>query len=447
MSPSLKAALALVFVVVLGGVLIQPILNSTDLSMTSAGAGAPTPTPSKRTRPSPTPQPEPTPEPTPEPSPEPSPSEQGGLVSGPFRSQALLDRYPRSCFRETRLRGNNQNLIATLTGGRIRFGTTDGPTQSQPGGGTRPGKARALLGFNASGDLLAYDTRGGAVIAPPEGLQGADGDSALGRIRSVVWSPVSSCGVAVRRDGSLVAIPYDGESSLVQGDVVEAAFSPDGRKLAIVLVEGKTTSVWVANLARTKMREVLRERSGPPLSLKAWSPGGNTLYLTRGPRRGLSFVTTGASTPPMSGRIGASRVKELEQCDDRLLGNVKGAVAEITKRGPDPLTAAGAGYASIACSPDGGFIAAIRNGRLELLDGEGNLVRSLVTDSGYRDVYVDWGPRGAGLLVGRVPFGSKTGEIWYLPEGGAARNTGLRFTPGKAVIDWSASPPSGLRLR
>lgn len=444
MSPSLKAALALAFVVMMGVVLVQPILNSTDLGVASARNES-TPTPSKRTRPTPTPQPEPTAEATPEASPDPSPSEQGGLVSGPFRSQPLSGRYPRACLRG-RATGND-GLIATLTGGRIRFGTTEGPTQPQPSGGTRPGKARALSGFNVVGDMFAYDTKSGVVIAPPEGLQGADGDSGLGRIRSVVWSPVSSCGVAIGRDGSLVAIPYDGETTLVQEDVVEAAFSPDGRKLAMVLVEGGTTSVWVADLSGIKMTEVRRERSRAPLSLKGWSPGGNTLYLTLAPRSGLSFVTTGGSTPPMSGGIGASPVKELEQCSDRLLGIVNGGVVEVTKRGPDPLTGAGAGYASIACSPDGGFIAAIRNGRLELLDAEGNLVRSLVTDSGYRDVYVDWGPRGAGLLVGRVPFGSKAGEIWYLPEGGAARSTGLGFTPGKAAIDWSASSPSGLPLR
>jgi hypothetical protein len=171
------------------------------------------------------------------------------------------------------------------------------------------------------------------------------------------------------------------------------------------------------------------------------------LYLTLAPRSGLSFVTTGGSTPPMSGGVVAAPVTGLEQCGDRLLGIVNGGVAQITTRGPEPVTATGAGYGSITCSPDGGFIAAIRSGRLELLDAEGNVVRSLVGDSGYRDVYVDWGPRGAGLLLGRVPSGSKTGEIWYLPEGGAARNTGLVFTPGTGAIDWSASPPTGLPLR
>lgn len=442
MSPSLKAVLALVFVVVLGTVLIQPILNSGDVAATSA-TGEPTPSPTKRTRPSPTVAPEE----TPEPSPEPSPSPEGGLISGPFRSRPLFDRYPKACLRKADPSGND-GLIATVTGGRIGFGRTDGPTRPGPGGGTRPGKAGALVGFNVGEDLLAYDTKSGVVIAPPQGSQGADGDSGLGRLRSVVWSPVSSCGVAIRRDGSLVPVPYDGESTVVQDDVVKAAFSPDGRKLALVLVEGKTTSVWVAHLGRTTMTEVHRERSGRPLSLKGWSPDAKTLYLTLAPRSGLTFVTVSKrSAPPVSGRVAAAPVTGLEQCGNRLLGIVKGGVAEITNRGPDPLTDTGAGFRSLACSPDGGFIAALRNGRLELLDAQGNFVRSLVTGSGYRDVYVDWGPRRAGLVVGRVPSGSKRGEVWYLPEGGAARNTGLTFTPRKGAIAWSASPPTGVPLR
>ena len=430
MSPSLKAALALVFVVVVGAVLIQPILDASDADPVATAPTEPAEPSEQETE-----EPD-TPEPSPEPEPTPSPS--GGLIAGPFRTQPLFDRYPSMCLRPSEVDG--EALIATVSGSRVGFGTTAGPTDPGPPGHTTLGRVKGLLGFSASGDLYAAFTKKQALIAPPEGSQGADGDSRLGRIRSVVWSPRSSCGVAIQADGSVLVVPDDGEGSLIREGVGSAAFSPGGDLLAVVLDEGETASVWVADLTGTRMREVHRQRAGSRLSIEAWSPDGRTLYLATG-GTGLSFVTT--SRHPVSASLGGARITGLEQCSGRLLGIVDGAVAEITRVGPDYLTDTNAGYTAVSCSPNGVFMAALRQGDLLLLDGDGP-VRDLTTDSGFRDVFADWGPAGTGLVFGRVPDGGGDAQVWYIPEGGTARDTGLRYRPGPGAFDWAASPPTGL---
>lgn len=437
MSPSVKAILALVFVTATGAVLIQPILDAAETPLVGAPDEDPTPEPSEPFRSAPMPRRSP--------SPVPSAASPGGAISGPFRTQRLPERYHASCLRQRGV-GDREALIAVVNGRRLGFGTTAGPATAAPRGGTSPGNVDAFLGFNVTGELYAARRGSRAFVSAPEGVQGADGDSGLGNIGTVVWSPVSSCGVAIGEDGSLLALPYDGDGgALLRADVTGAAFSPDGRKLAVVLDEAETTSVWVADLRGATLREVQRLRGAPRVALQGWSPDARTIYTTAAAGTGLGFVTTG--DPSMEGRVAAAPVTGLEQCGGRLIGIVSGGVAAIGTRGPDHLTSARAGYSAASCSPDGTFIAAIRSGRLALLDRQGNIVRDLTTDTGYRDVFVDWGPRGSGLLFGRLPQGAQTAEVWYIPEGGTARATGLTYTPGRGAIDWSASPPTGLPLR
>ena len=440
MSPSLKAVLALVFVVGMGAVLIRPILNSTDVTPTAEPkVAAPSP---KRSKP---PAPSPTRRPTP--SPEPSPTADGGLVSGPFRTQPLFDRYPASCLRQVGPTGE-QPLIAAVDRGSVSFGTTAGPVQPGPEGGSSLGKVKALLGFDRTGNLYAARSRSGSVVlSPPEGVQGGDGDPGYGEISSISWSPISDCSVATGEKGALVVLPSRGPDELVREGVVSAAFSPNGRRLALIIEEGKTTSIWVANLNGTNMREVHRGRTGPSVSLEGWSPDGMTLYLTLGRDSGLSSITiTDTSAPPLSAGVVGAPVTGLEQCGDRLLGVVNGAIATISTRGPNYLTETQAGYTAVSCAPNGPFLAALRDDDLFLLDADGRELRDLTTDSGFKDVYVDWGDGGTGLLFGRVPSDGGAAQVWHIAEGGAARNTGLVFTPGAGAIDWSASPPTGLPL-
>ena len=441
MSPSLKAVLALVFVVGMGAVLIRPILNSTDVApAASPEVSAPSPRRTKAEAPSPRPRPTPSPEPSPSSTPD------GGLVSGPFRTQPLFDSYPASCLRQAAATG--EPLIAAVSRGRVTFGTTAGPVQPGPEGGASLGKVTGLLGFDRTGELYAARSRrGGVVLSPPEGLQGADGDTGYGELNSISWSPISECAVAIGREGALVVLPSRGPDRLVREGVVSAAFSPNGRRLALVMEEGKTTSIWVADLNGTKMREVQRVRTGPSVSLEAWSPDGATLYLTLGRNSGLSFVSfPRANVPPLRGVVATVSVRSLEQCGDRLLGVVNGAVADISTGGPDYLTQKSGGYTAISCAPNGSFIAALRDDNLFLLDTNGRELRDLTLEAGFKDVFADWGDGGSGLLFGRVPSDGGAAQVWHIAEGAAARNTGLLFTPGPGAIDWAASPPTGLPL-
>ncbi|HJR45907.1 MAG TPA: hypothetical protein VJ927_09920 [Actinomycetota bacterium] len=428
MSPSLKAFLALVFVVVVGAILIQPILSAVD-SEPVAVEPTPEPAPSE-------PEETDTPEPSLESTPTPSLTEdESAFITGPFRTEPLADRYPRSCLRPTGEGVGTEVAVRQQPRWVGRAPVQGGPVESAMGVGP--------FGFGADGEALAIqkkvrpfvfmDDRRVPLLRIPESPLWA-------------WSPTSDCIAAVDVEGSLwVGPPGEEPEQLVREAVRDLAYSPDGRMLAVLLEQGKTTSLWIADLTRTRMREIYRVRTGPRVSLKGWSPDGFTIYLTVAPDSGLSFVGfTRTSAPPLSGGIVAAPVTGLEQCSGRLLGIVNGAIAEITRRGPEYLTPTDAGFTAVSCAPNGAFLAAVRNADLLLLNGDGSPIRDLTTDSGFRDVFVDWGPRGSGLLFGRVPDAGGDAQVWHIAEGGTARDTGLRYRPGPDAIDWAASPPTGL---
>lgn len=437
MSQTWKVVAALVFVTVLGWVLLQPVFDAVEIDAVDGTAENDT---GNGTRPTGSSETSPSEEPTPEPSP--SEEEVAGLPEE-FRTKPLWDRYPTACF-EAAEPGPEPLVAAVDAGGRVRFGTPSGPTRPGPEGGATLGRVEMIHGFNSAGDLYAAGSRKQAFIAPPEGSQGADGESRLGRLRSVAWSPRGGCGVAVDGKGSLVVVPDDGAGQLVRDDVRSAAFSADGRKLAVVLEEDEATSLWVASLTGDRMREVYRDRRDAGIEIEAWAPQGGAIYLVLGEQQGLSFVTL--NSPPMSGRVSVDPIDQLRGCGDRVLGIMSGAIVEVTERGPHFLAASERDYRYLSCAPNGAFIAAIGDEGLVLLDGDGNFLRDLTQDSGYTDVFVDWGEAGSGLIFGRVPSDGDpvAAELWHLAEGGSARPTGLTYRGGRRAVDWAASPPTGL---
>lgn len=103
-----------------------------------------------------------------------------------------------------------------------------------------------------------------------------------------------------------------------------------------------------------------------------------------------------------------------------------------------------------SCAFGASLIAAISDRKLVLTDGNGTSIRPLTSDSGWRDDFPEWGPSGTGVLFVRKPIGSGSPEVWFIPEGGNPRPTGLRLATcpcrGEAwvtYLDWSVSPPGG----
>jgi hypothetical protein len=129
-------------------------------------------------------------------------------------------------------------------------------------------------------------------------------------------------------------------------------------------------------------------------------------------------------------------------------------LALIARRQLRLLTPAADRYFTASCGPFGNFIAATRGGgrdatRLVLLDGDGRFLRTL-GEGGYADEAPRWGPGGAGVVFVRQPLGPGAARVWFIPEGGLPRPTGLKVATGSqdgnwfSVFDWSAGPPTGM---
>ena len=427
MNRTLQIFLALAFVLAFGTVLIQPVLDAADPGSVGAERKQPDDpgSPSSNEGPG-----DPAESPTPEPDLSPAPTT--GPLEGAFRTQPLFDPYPARCLQPATSRADR--LIT------VSDGVADPVTGFVPDDTQGRVAARTLVGLDASAETFATYVRPRDVLFSTwEGIAGGDGAASAPRGRLTAWSPVAPCGLSATTAGLRVVPTGD---TLVRERVADFAFSPDGRRVALVLDEGETRSLWMARLGAARMREIHRVEAPAQIDLRAWDAAARTIYLSSGPGGALGFVTT--DTPPQSAAVVPEPVRALEQCSGRLIGVVQGGIAEISRRGPEPLTPRGDGYTAVSCSPDGGFIAAVRAGSLVLLDGAGSFLRDLAPNTGYRDVYVDWGEGGAGLIFGRAPDGGKDIQVWHIPSGGSARNTGLTHARGPAKFDWSASPPTGL---
>lgn len=429
MNRTLQILLALTFVVVLGAVLIQPILDAVD-STDPVAAPTDEGDPSKAS-----PEHEATEEPEAEPTTRAAEGTRTGAIEGPLRTRPLFDAYPSRCLEPVppvrdRVVFVRHGLAETAT----RFEST--PAQGRIG-------AVGLVGLDAGAQTFATYVRPRDVFFSAwEGVAGADGQTTGAPVRLAAWSPISSCGLTATDPGKLRVVPEG--AVLVREDVSDFAYSVDGHRVALVLEEGPTTALWVAALDGRRMREVYRTRSSAPVALLGWDTGGRTVFFSSGRPSSVRSITT--TKTPRTTQVTTGRVDAPEHCPDRVIAIVEGSIAEITRGGPVFLTdlPPGRGYSAVACAPNGAFLAAIRDGSLELLTANGQPVRDLTPEVGYRDVFVDWGDGGAGVLFGRLPDGGGAAQIWHIPEGGTPRDTGLRYDHRARAVDWSASPPTGL---
>jgi Tol biopolymer transport system component len=272
-----------------------------------------------------------------------------------------------------------------------------------------------------------------------------------------------------------IGSPLSTPKLLLSGRFIENfAWAPDGRALVVdagLLGPGGLHAMhfYLVNLVIGRIQRVA------PLScctiLAGWTPDGRTLLywtgegtsamkdasvlsgLTIHPPRHFFFHGIGPS------REGVPDPDFVTTCGNRLI-DVLGAGGPNVAGGPDPtvrnkrlavmdlhggprfLTPAGVAYVDPTCPSDGRFIAAVRfeegatrgQGRLVLLDSNGVPVKDL-TSGPLGDETPEWGPSRTGVVFVHA------GTLWFIPEGGAARSTGV---PSGSSWDWSATPPAGL---
>ncbi len=449
---------SLVFVALFGLFIAQPVLTSGD--------GEPSPRPDSSITPRQAP---------------PEPPERK-------TSRRLAHGYPRACLRAV-VPPTGVGLMAAFDNDRVTIVTPTGDVRAEIED-VAP-IVTPPIAWSPSGRVLAVGPQG--LFWTADGTRVLGGDVQHGMVRGTrgrwAWSPIADCGVHIDERGELLVTAVDPSIAtpgglsvgvgipLVHPEVESFAFSPDGRSLGLVMIDGRRRDIWVADLERNTMAEVVRFPS--PMccvTLGGWSPNSDELLFWAAP--GGSVSADGwllRAVDPGSGRIsalGALRVRPefLERCAGDLLGIVGGdrfdvgpmRLAEL-RMGADPrfLTPGDESHFYLSCTPSGTLIATARaqvvdgsapvgstpRSELTILRADGSEVVTL-TPEGLSDVAPEWGPPGTGLVFVRLSDGDAM--VWFAPEGGGPTSLGVSLrapTPDFAwqrVLDWSVSPPNGL---
>jgi len=329
-----------------------------------------------------------------------------------------------------------------------------------------------------------------AVSWSPDGRYLATGDGRLwtanghaaGRLftrldLSWSWSPTADCAIGVTsptesQPATLsVGVPGEAPQPLVRLRGVGFVFAPNGRTL--ILEGGQLGQPRLMRLDLTNGKLVTLERlpaGTHNVAFAGWAPGGKILLYWAGP--GASIMADGwplqaldigngravvygtkrspVATIPEQGFVAACGSREIG-----IIGSGRPRPTIVDKRlavlapgqAPKILTPSTLGYLSTTCSPGATSIAAVQfpeggkfNGRsrLTLLSGTGAFERYLSPGGAFTDANPAWAK--PGILLARTPIGSQASQLWFIPRGGTARDTGLRATASA----WSAVPPTGL---
>jgi Tol biopolymer transport system component len=306
------------------------------------------------------------------------------------------------------------------------------------------------------------------------------------------WSPIADCGVHIDANGELLITAVDPSTSTEEGLAVGAgiplvrptvesfSFSPDGRALGLVIVDGRRREIWVADLKRNKMAAVTRFPSSTCcVTLGGWTPDGAELLFWASP--GTSVSADGwllQSVDPETRRISsftAMRVRPalLERCAGDLLGIVGGdrfdvgpmRLAELQPgSAPRYLTPRTESHFSFSCTANGALIATARGEVRDGSDPVGSTSRTEVTivgvdgsevitltPAGMSDAAPEWGPPGTGLTFVRLSDGGAM--VLFAAEGRTPTALGVSVSIPRLdsawhqVLDWSVTPPDGLPTR
>jgi Tol biopolymer transport system component len=294
------------------------------------------------------------------------------------------------------------------------------------------------------------------------------------------WSPVSDCALIADGRGILVVQPNQEPVRIVFKPVERFAFSPTGDTLAYVRQgEDAGASIWQADLTSGDIEELARVgtlEEGEQVILAGWAPDGSDLFYWVGAKDRL--LNEGVRIRSVSSEDPGPRVLAhtdfVTNCGERTLAVVGGgARTEASSKrlaflngGSPPDFVSEDGWAiSPACSPDGGFIAAIGSDdatgqgarTLTLLDSSGGSLQTLDETAEFSDASPLWGRGDAGLLYLRVRADGQGAELWSAAPGGEPQATGIVMdevpgTPERRrdawgrFLDWSADSPTGISV-
>ncbi len=341
----------------------------------------------------------------------------------------LAAAYPQRCL-DADERPSGLGLVAASDGASIGAATPTGSAAFAL-------QARPPIGFSASGNYLAtagadlWSARGGHVgIAFPRPAE------------TWAWSPVADCIAGLQNGRLVVAEPDRKAVVLVKGAAVSTfAFSPRGDRIVFAVDdEAATSGLWLADL---RTREVRRLQSSMGWVLVGWAREKRPILLRQraGAPRPLSFPSA----------------DEVASCGDEIITIDKGRLASIGATASPSFVPSDRGvrYAAVACAPGANLMLVVRyeagsprDTTMAVVRRDGTLVREVGQQSDLEDAPM-WGPQGTGVVfAGGVGGEGAAGPlVWFLPEGGTARPTGLRVDQlsddldGK--LDWSATAPPG----
>jgi hypothetical protein len=362
---------------------------------------------------------------------------------------------------------SGDGLVAAYDGTDVTIATPDGIVTGSFAG-VPP------LQWSPSGRYVAA----GGEVATADGKKTPD----FPRVDGVwfAWSPVADCMIFGGRRSLRLVAPGRDEVVLLREKVSDLAFSPNGKRVALVLGEGRLMRLVIVDLESGRVvrapfpAEVV-------MAILGWTPDSTALFY--GTASGASISADGVRirllpvprdighlprVTPTTYRASAVAAPDFyEPCGTSSV-IVEGSGRESTgnKRlvtfdpvgGTRPLTSVSDWvHISPACSPGGRYIAAIRapdrgsvdDRHLVVLSRDGSFLDDLTPLQAGADEYPSWGPAGV-VFVNRPTSGAP--EVWFIPEGGTARSTGLTVQSPRDVyghfewsrfLDWSGDAPSG----
>jgi hypothetical protein len=445
-STTTKNIASVVFVLVLGLFLSQPILNASSDGPPAGGEDEPASTTTTvAEEPTTTTEAEAATTTTAvedEPTPEPSASEDEGAAP-----TELLTALPPRC-----LKGVAKpvpGLIAGLAGGTVSI--------APPGGAvTASFPAKAPIAWSASGRFLAT---GGGTVFTSEGQK--KGSMFTAAAASWAWSPVADCAVGLVRGGLQFGMPNGEYGALLYQPVTDFAFSPNGQKLALAMDDPSVpgVSVWEANLKTGALSQLDVIVEAESVTLLGWATPVVPIYaFSEADRVAVHFATEELAVKGRVFKDGLVPCGPLPGLIARFPGSSGPRFIHVQSPTGPQKTSPSERIAGAACA--GAFIVAAGSPpddttgsqRLFLLDRNGGFVQDLTDGIGYDDHAPVWGPKGTGVAFLRKPTAGGDAQIWYIAEGGRAAYSGMAVASPKSraghiawqrVFDWSAERPSG----